>query len=76
MLNWDDPVAKFKGAKETPSAKAMMASEALATVERAEERVANSVIQTPTVSLPGQTPSARSQSASRTRTNASCWRHP
>ncbi|MEE2983950.1 MAG: ribonucleotide-diphosphate reductase subunit beta [Pseudomonadota bacterium] len=50
MLNWDDPVAKFKGAKETPSAKAMMASEALATVERAEERVANSVIQTPTVS--------------------------
>ncbi|MGE4615498.1 MAG: ribonucleotide-diphosphate reductase subunit beta, partial [Gammaproteobacteria bacterium] len=50
MLNWDDPVAKFKGAKETPSAKAMMASEALAAVERAEERVANSVIQTPTVS--------------------------
>ncbi len=50
MLNWDDPVSKFKGAKERPSAKAMMASEALAAVERAEERVANSVKQTPTVS--------------------------
>ena len=50
MLNWDDPVSKFKRAKETPSATALMASEALAAVERAEERVANSVKQTPTAS--------------------------
>ena len=39
MLNWDDPIAPFKDtAPETPPAatRAMMASEVLAAVERAE----------------------------------------
>lgn len=60
MLNWDDPIAAFKPSATEKSARAMLASEALAAVERAEERVELSVIEKNTVSPPAavETPPA------------------
>ncbi len=60
MLNWDDPIAAFKPSATDKSARAMLASEALAAVERAEERVELSVIEKNAVSPPAtvETPPA------------------
>ncbi len=42
MLNWDDPIAQFKATTSDRGARGMLASEALAAVERAEQRVEQS----------------------------------
>ena len=58
MQNWDDPIAKFRGGSDS-GAQAMLATEALAAVERAEMAVQTSVMETPAVApVPAAVPTA------------------
>ena len=59
MLNWEDPVAKFKGNAKPKRANAMLASEALEAVERVENLIAQSTVREQTTPLSGpETPLA------------------
>ena len=51
MLNWEDPVAKFKGNAKPKRANAMLASEALEAVERVENLIAQSTVREQTTPL-------------------------
>lgn len=44
MLNWEDPIEKFKGNAKPKRANPMLASEALAAVERVESLIAQSTV--------------------------------
>ena len=59
MLNWEDPVAKFKGNAKPKRASAMLASEALEAVERVENLIAQSTVrEQSTVQVAAETPLA------------------